>query len=81
MKRLLLTPALVVGIAAAMAGPALAAPTLNDKNCAGVILAQNTPEDFHHGEEAKRAVPGAQDGGRGDDITPFTSVFAGCKGL
>ena len=81
MKRLLLTLTMVVGITAGVTEQALAAPTLNGINCIGVILSGATPEDFHHGEEADRAVPQARDGGRGDDITAFTSVFAGCKGL
>ena len=80
MRRLLLTMTLVVGIAAAVAGPVVAAP-FNGHNCVGVILSANTPEGFHHGEEATRAVPQAQDGGRGEDITAFTAVFAGCQGL
>ena len=82
MKGLLLTLAIVVGVMAAMAGPVLAAPTFNGSNCVGVILSGATPEGFHHGEEAERAVEQAQDGdGRGDEITAFTSFFAGCKGL
>lgn len=77
MKRLLLTVAMVVGITAAVAGPVSAAPTFNGCNAVGVILSGATPEDFHHGEEAERAVPEAEDG-RGDEITAFTSFFAGC---
>ena len=80
-KRLLFTLGLVVGITAAMAGPALSAPTFNGENCVGVILSGNAPVGFHHGEEAERAVPQAQSDGRGDEITAFTSFFAGCKGL
>jgi len=81
MKRLLLTLALVAGIIAAMTGPALAAPPETGKNCVGVILAGNTPQDFHHGEEPARAIPQAMSEGRGDEITGFTSVAAACKGL
>jgi hypothetical protein len=80
MKHPLLTLAIIVGVIAAMAGPALAAPTFNGNNCVGLHLSGVTPEDFHHGEEAERAVPQAQDG-RGDEITAFTSVVASCKGL
>jgi hypothetical protein len=76
MKRLLAIT-MVVGITAAVAGPVSAAPTDNGCNTVGVILSENTPEDFHHGEEAARAVPQAEDG-RGDEITAFTSFFAGC---
>jgi hypothetical protein len=80
MKRLLLTLATVVGFTAGIAQPVVAAPTLNGNNCIGVILSGATPEDFHHGEEAERAIAQAEDG-RGDEITAFTSVFSGCKGL
>ena len=71
---------MVIGITAAITEPALAAPTFNGENCIGVILSGATPEDFHHGEEAERAIAQAGDG-RGDEITAFTSVFAGCRGL
>ena len=71
---------MVLGITAAMTQPALAAPPSNEKNCVGVVLSGETPETFHHGEEAKRAVPQAE-GGRGQEITAFTSDFAGCKDL
>jgi hypothetical protein len=71
----------VVGMIAGTAGPALAAqPTPNGKNCVGVVLSGFTPENFHHGNEAERAVIQAEDG-RGEEITSFTSVFAGCRGL
>ena len=79
MKRLLLILAIAVGITAATAGPVSAAP-LNESNCVGFILSTNTPDDFHHGEEAERAVAQAEDG-RGEEIAGFTSVAASCKGL
>jgi hypothetical protein len=70
----------VVALSIPLAIPASATAELNDKNCVGWALSDATPEDFHHGAEALRAVPQAEDG-RGDEITSFTSFFAGCKGL
>lgn len=83
MRRLLVTLSMVVGITAGMSGPVSAATEapINERNCVGVILSTNTPGDFHHGEEAERAVAQAQDGGRGGEITAFTSFWAGCEGL
>ena len=80
MKRIDLLLVIVAVMTATTAAHASAAPTFNGKNCTGVILSGATPEDFHHGAEADRAVPQAEDG-RGEEITAFTSIFAGCRGL
>ena len=78
--RLLLTAAaMIAGMLAAAPVAAAAEPPDsapgNAHNCAGLILSSNTPQDFHHGEEPKRAVPQAEDG-RGEEITAFTSAAA-----
>jgi hypothetical protein len=61
----------------APAGGAVADAPLNAHNCTGGILSANTPQDFHHGAEAERAVVQAHDSGRGDIIRAFTNATAG----
>jgi hypothetical protein len=74
---------MAAGMMVATGGVALADAPVNSHNCTGAILSGNTPQFFHHGEEAERAILQAHDGGRGDIISAFTGLTAGedCREL